>query len=143
MNLEPINPPALGPAKGYANGVLAPAGARTLCVAGQVGWDAEHRFPEARGADGFVAQFDRALANVLEVVTAAGGTATSIARLTMYVTDKQLYVARQKEIGKVWRERLGRWYPAMALVEVKGLLEDLALVELEATAYLAPPEKSS
>jgi enamine deaminase RidA (YjgF/YER057c/UK114 family) len=124
-----INPPALGEAKGYANGIVATG--RLLFVAGQVGWDKEHRFEQ-----GFEAQFARALANVLEVVGAAGGTPESIARMTIYVTDKRLYCEKTREIGKIWREKLGRWYPAMTLVEVKGLLEGAALVELEATAVL-------
>ena len=124
-----INPPALGEAKGYTNGIVAQG--RLLFVAGQVGWDKDHRFEE-----GFEAQFARALANVLEVVSAAGGTAESIVRMTIYVTQKRFYVEKTREIGKIWREKLGRWYPAMTLVEVKGLLEDAALVELEATAVL-------
>ncbi len=129
MTHDVINPPALGEAKGYANGIVATG--RTLYVAGQVGWDKEHRFP-----DDFVEQFEKALANVLEVVVAAGGKPESIARMTIYVTDKRLYREKTREIGKAWRDRLGRWYPAMTLVEVKSLLEDRALLELEATAVL-------
>lgn len=129
MTHEAVNPPALGEAKGYANGVVATG--KTLFVAGQVGWDKEHRFP-----DDFTAQFERALANVLEVVAAAGGKPESIARMTIYVTDKAQYTESTREIGRIWREKLGRWYPAMTLVEVKALLEDAALVELEATAVL-------
>ncbi len=78
-------------------------------------------------------QFEHALENILEVVRAAGGTPESVARLTIYVTDKALYKARTREIGKVWRELFGRWYPAMTLVQVTALLEDKALLELEAT----------
>jgi enamine deaminase RidA (YjgF/YER057c/UK114 family) len=84
----------------------------------------------------FVAQFARALENVLAVVREAGGEATAIARLTIYVTDKELYRSRLQEIGRIYRERMGRHYPAMALVEVRSLLEDEALVEIEATAVL-------
>lgn len=124
-----VNPPALGEAKGYANGIVASG--RLLFVAGQVGWDKDHKFDQ-----GFAAQFDRALANVLEVVLAAGGKPESIARMTMYVVDKQQYRAATKEIGRAWRARLGKWYPAMTLVEVKSLLENDALLELEATAVL-------
>jgi enamine deaminase RidA (YjgF/YER057c/UK114 family) len=135
-SLEVVNPDVLGKASGYANGIIAPAGARILFVAGQVGWDAEHRFPEGSGADAFVAQFARALDNVLEVVKAANGHPHSIARMTVYVSDKKLYAEMTREIGKIWKEKLGRWYPAMTLVEVKSLLEPHALVELEATAIL-------
>jgi enamine deaminase RidA (YjgF/YER057c/UK114 family) len=136
VSLEIVNPEALGPAKGYANGVLLPAGARILLIAGQVGWNKDHVFPEATGADGFIAQFTVALDNVLTVVKAAGGQPESLARLTMYVTDKRLYNERLRDIGRIWRERFGKHYPAMALVEVKGLLEDRAMVELEGTAAL-------
>jgi enamine deaminase RidA (YjgF/YER057c/UK114 family) len=118
------------PEKGYANGIVATG--RLLFVAGQVGWDEKHVF-----AEGFAAQFDRALANVMEVVSAAGGKAESIARMTIYVTDKRQYNDAVKNIGSSWKARLGRWYPAMTLVEVKSLLEDKALLELEATAVLS------
>ena len=128
-NHHSVNPPALGEAKGYTNGIVAQG--RILFVAGQVGWDKEHRFEQ-----GFEAQFARALANVLEVVGAAGGTPESIARMTIYVTNKKLYGEKTQEIGQIWRAKLGHWYPAMTLVEVKGLLEDAAVVELEATAVL-------
>jgi enamine deaminase RidA (YjgF/YER057c/UK114 family) len=129
MTHDAVNPPALGEAKGYSNGIVA-AG-RTLYIAGQVGLDQQHHF-----ADGFIAQFELALANVLEVVTAAGGSPESIVRMTMYVTDKRQYLAAQRDMGKVWKAKLGRWYPAMTLVQVSGLLEDRALLELEATAVL-------
>jgi enamine deaminase RidA (YjgF/YER057c/UK114 family) len=129
--LEPINPESLGAPKGYSNGILAPAGARMLFVAGQVGWDREGKL-----AADFVKQFDTALANVLEVVKAAGGGPTSIARLTIYVTDKRAYVDAMKEVGAVYRARMGKWFPAMALVEVKALVEKDAKVEIEATAAI-------
>lgn len=140
MSFEIVNPEALGPAKGYANGVLVPAGARMLFVAGQVGWDREHRFPAHDDpAERFVLQYRAALASVVAVVKAAGGSPEAIVRLTTYVTDKRLYNQKTREVGKVYRELVGRWFPAMTLVEVKDLLEDGALVELEATAALAPP----
>ena len=84
----------------------------------------------------FVAQFAQALDNVLAVVAAAGGTAASVARLVLYVTDKREYRSRQREVGEAWRRRMGKHFPAMALVEVRGLLEDDAKVELEAVALL-------
>ena len=87
------------------------------------------------GAD-FVEQFDRALANVLTVVAEAGGRPDQIARLLIYVTDKEEYRRRTREVGERWRARMGRHFPAMALVEVKGLLEDDAKVEIEGIAIL-------
>jgi enamine deaminase RidA (YjgF/YER057c/UK114 family) len=129
MSVELLNPPSLGRPRGYSNGVVAEG--RLLFVAGQIGWDAEGRF-----AEGFLAQFDRALGNVVEVIRAAGGAPESLCRLTVYVTDKHAYLTAVKEIGASWRKHLGRHFPAMTLVEVKALLEDRALCELEATACL-------
>ncbi|HEX8162850.1 MAG TPA: RidA family protein [Pyrinomonadaceae bacterium] len=127
-----INPEQLGRPRGYANGVLCEAGGRVLFVAGQIGWDGEQRLV---GED-FVEQFARSLANVLAVVAEAGGSPERIARLTVYVTDKREYAARTREVGERWRALMGRHFPAMTLVEVKGLLEDGAKVEIEATAVL-------
>ncbi|HLL77033.1 MAG TPA: RidA family protein [Pyrinomonadaceae bacterium] len=132
MPLETINPERLGRPRGYSNGVLAPAGGRLLFVAGQIAWDERQRIV----SEDFAQQFGRALANVLAVVAEAGGAPEQIARLTIYVTDKREYQSRTREIGERWRALLGRHYPAMALVEVKGLLEDGAKVEIEATAVL-------
>ena len=125
-----VDPPDLGPPRGYSNGVLVPAGRRLLCVAGQIGWDGDQRLV---GED-FVAQFAQALRNVLAVVSAAGGGPGDVARLTVYVTDKAEYAACRRELGSCWRELMGRHYPAMALVEVSGLLAPGAKVEIEATA---------
>ena len=131
-----VNPPSLGEAKGYSNGiVLSPTAVKMLFVAGQVGWDKDHKFPEISDpAEAFVRQFEVALKNVLEVVRAAGGKPSHVARVTVFVTDKKLYNSKLREIGRIWRENMGKWYPAMTLVEVKSLLEDKAMVELEATA---------
>ncbi|HZI19173.1 MAG TPA: RidA family protein [Pyrinomonadaceae bacterium] len=130
--MEFVNPEALGRPRGYSNGVIAPAGGRLLFVAGQIAWDERQRIVSAD----FVEQFDRALGNVLAVVAEAGGRPESIARLLIYVTDKREYAARTREVGERWRARMGRHYPAMALVEVRGLLEDEARVEIEAVAVL-------
>ena len=116
--------------RGYSHGVLATG--RLLFVAGQIGWNAAGQMV----SDDFVDQFDQALANVLSVVREAGGTAESIARLTIYVTDKAEYVAAQGSVGARYRVRMGKHFPAMTLVEVKALLEDAAKVEIEATAVL-------
>ncbi|HLL70977.1 MAG TPA: RidA family protein [Pyrinomonadaceae bacterium] len=130
--LKFINPESLGRPRGYANGVLAPEGSALLFIAGQIAWDEHQRIV---GAD-FVAQFERALANVLAVVTEAGGTPEQIARLVVYVTDREEYRAHQQEIGACWRRLMGRHFPAMALVEVKALLEPDAKVEIEGIAVI-------
>ena len=125
-----VNPPTLAPPRGYSHGIVGEG--RMVFVAGQVGWDRHAALVSEKFAD----QFDQALANVLEVVTAAGGFAESIARLTIYVVDKGEYVAATKEIGDRYRARMGRHFPAMTLVEVKSLLEPGARVEIEATAVM-------
>ena len=127
-----IQPAGWKAAKGYANGVLA-EGAR-LYVGGQIGWNKQQIF-EHRD---FIGQMEQALRNVLEIVEAAGGKATDIVRLTWYVTDKKDYLARQKEVGEGYRRVMGKHFPAMTMVVVSGLIEDKALVEIEATAVIAP-----
>ena len=133
MHLEIVNPESLGAPKGWSHGVLAPRGGRLLFVAGMAGWNAD--LPGE--APGFVAQFAHALDQVLTVVHAAGGEPTDVARMTVYVTDLAEYRARLRELSEAWRARFGRHYPAMALLEVKGLVDARALVEIEATAVLA------
>lgn len=127
-----INPESLGKPRGYSNGVLAPVGGRLLFIAGQIAWDEEQQIVSAD----FVEQFDRALRNVITVVSEAGGTPEQIARLVIYVTDKKEYCGRTREIGECWRASMGRHFPTMALVEVKALLEDDAKVEIEGIAVL-------
>lgn len=128
----PINPESLGAPRGYSHGMLAPASGRLLCVAGQIAWDREGRLV----AEDFPAQFARALENVLEVVRAAGGGPEHLLRLTIYVTDHRKYLADLQAVGDAYRSVMGRRYPAMALVEVAGLLEPGALVEIEGTAVV-------
>jgi enamine deaminase RidA (YjgF/YER057c/UK114 family) len=132
MTFKLINPAALGQPRGYSNGVLTDAGGRLLFVAGQVGWNREQTIV----SEDFVAQFDRALENVVAVVTEAGGRPDQIARLVLYVTNKEDYQLHLKEIGESYRARMGKHFPAMVLVEVKSLLEDRAKVEIEAVAVL-------
>ncbi len=132
MSFTFINPSSLGAPRGYSNGVLADAGGRLLFVAGQIAWDSEHKI----ASSDFVKQFDRALQNVIVVVAEAGGSPAQIARLVVYVTDKNEYLDRTGEIGERWRALMGRHYPAMALVEVKALVETDAKVEIEAIAVL-------
>lgn len=132
MSFEIVNPESLAAPRGYNHGVLAPAGGRLLFVAGQVGWDGRQRLVDG----GFVAQFEQALANVLRVVRAAGGEPQHVGRMTVYVTDRAAYRANLGPLGEVWRRHMGRHYPAMAVLEVAGLIEEGALVEIEATAVL-------
>lgn len=129
---ELINPESLGAPKGWTNGVLAPANGRLLFVAGQAGWE--------NGAAGeppeFAAQFTRALDKVLAVVRDAGGTPGDVARLTIYVGDLPGYLASRPALREAWAARFGTYYPAMALVEVSGLVDRGAKVEIEATAVI-------
>lgn len=128
-----IQPDGWAVPRGYSNGIAAQG--KVLFVGGQIGWDPRSttpKFPEG----GFAVQFDQALGNVLEVVRAAGGKPEDVARLTIYVVDKKEYLGALKELGGIWRRHFGRHYPAMALVQVVALVEDLARVEIEATAVL-------
>lgn len=101
-------------------------------VAGQIGWNAEHQL----ATDGFAGQARQALANIVAVLAAAGAEPAHITRMTWYVIDKQEYLAALADVGAAYRDLIGAHYPAMTLVEVKGLLEDRALVEIEAQAML-------
>lgn len=129
---EVLNPAALGEPRGWNHGLLAPPGGRVLFVAGQTagGPDGRIETPD------FAAQFALALDRVLAVVRAAGGEPSHIGRMTIYVTDLAAYRDARSELGAAWRARLGRHYPAMALVEVGGLVDAGAQVEIEATAVL-------
>jgi enamine deaminase RidA (YjgF/YER057c/UK114 family) len=129
---ELFNPDSLGVPRGWTNGVLAPREGRLLFVAGQAGWET--------GAPGepppFPGQFARALDKILVVVRAAGGEAADVARLTVFVRDMPAYLEDRRALREVWQARFGTYYPAMALVEVKSLVDDGALVEIEATAVI-------
>ena len=126
-----INPGALGAPRGFSNGVLTEGG-RLLFIAGQIGWNQQQQIVSFDLVD----QFDQALANVITVVTEAGGRPEQIARLVIYATDKNEYRERMKEIGERYRARMGKHFPAMVLVEVAGLLEDSAKIEIEGVAVL-------
>ncbi len=132
MTFKLINPESLGAPHGYSNGVLTETGGRLLFIAGQVAWDEQQQIVSADLVD----QFDRALANVITVVAEAGGKPEQIARLVIYVTDKGEYRVQMKEIGERYRARMGKHFPAMVLIEVAGLLEDRAQIEIEAVAVL-------
>jgi len=132
MSFTFINPASLGVPRGYSNGVLTEGG-RLLFVSGQIAWNEEQQIV----SDDLVAQFDRALANVITVVAEAGGRSDQIARLILYVTDKNDYRRRMKEIGERYRAHMGKHFPAMVLVEVKSLLDDAARIEIEGIAVLS------
>ncbi len=132
MTFQIINPESLGAPKGWNNGMLAPEGNRILFVAGQAASDSSG----AVAPVGFVEQFAKALENIITVVKEAGGGPQNIGRLMIYVTDMEAYLATRKPLGEAYRGLMGRHYPAMALVEVKGLVDSNALVEIEATAVL-------
>ncbi len=125
-----IHPEHFPPARGYVNGVVTSG--RTLHIAGQIGWEKDETFADTA----FVAQFARALDNVIDVVHAAGGFPTDVVKMTIYVTDLDAYRNAAGELGPIWRERFGKHYPAMALVGVTGLVHPQAMVEIEATASL-------
>jgi len=127
-----IQPDGWVPPRGFSNGVVASG--RLCFIAGQIGWNPRLATPTL--PSDFAGQFEQALANVLEVLAAAGGQPDQLTRLTVYVTDKREYLASAKACGLAWRKLMGRHYPAMALVQVVALVEDLAKVEIEATAVL-------
>ncbi len=126
-----IQPEGWKPAKGYANGVLACG--REIYVGGQIGWNKDQVF-EARD---FVGQMEQSLRNIVEIVEASGGAPSDIVRLTWYVTDKKEYLAKQRQVGEAYRRVIGRHFPAMSVVVVSALIEDEALVEIEATAVIS------
>jgi len=130
MPHDVIQPQGWAPAKGYANGVRSRD--NQLFVGGQIGWNAQQVFE----SHDFIGQMEQALCNILDVVEAAGGQASDIVRLTWYVVNKKEYLARQREVGEVYRKVLGRHFPAMTMVVVASLVEDDALLEIEATAVL-------
>lgn len=130
MTLRILHPDGWAAPKGYANGVLATG--RQLHVAGQIGWDAQQRMVPG----GLVPQTRQALENIVAVLASGGARPEHLVRLTWYLTDRAAYLAASKEIGAVYREVIGRHYPAMTAVEVSALMEAEALVEIEATAVV-------
>ena len=125
-----INPDSLGTPSGYSHGLIAEG--KLLFIAGQIAWDEKQKIV----SDDFVEQFDRALANVVTVLSAAGGKPEHITRLVIYVTDKIEYRERTREVGERYRKHLSKHFPAMVLVQVAGLLDDAAKVEIEGMAVL-------
>jgi enamine deaminase RidA (YjgF/YER057c/UK114 family) len=129
--MQVLQPPGWARPKGYSNGI-ATRGGKLVFIAGQVGWSGDGSWREG----GFAGQFRQALANVLAVLGEAGGKPEHVARLTWYVLDKQEYLAALAEVGVAYRELMGRHFPAMTVVQVSGLVEDRARLEIEATAVV-------
>ena len=131
MTHQTIHPQGWLPAKGYANGILTKDG--TLHIGGQIGWDENKKFV----SDDFVGQMRQALLNITAIVETAGGQVSDVTRLTWFVTDKKDYLAHQAEVGAAYREVFGKHFPAMSMLVVADLVEDQAVVEIEATAHLS------
>ena len=127
-----VQPPEWPRPSGYANALLVPPGHALLVMAGQIGWNASQELVEG----GFVSQFEQALSNVRRLVEQAGGEVGHVIRLTIFVVDKLLYLDQLGAVGQAYRRVLGRHYPCMSLVEVRALVEEGALIEIEATAAL-------
>lgn len=129
-HIQPLHPAGWKPAKGYANGMLAEG--RTVWLGGQIGWNGDQVFE----TDDFVGQVRQALENIVAILAEAGGGPQHIVRMTWFITDKQAYVSRLPEVGRAYREVLGKHFPSMSVVQVMALIEDRAKVEIEATAVL-------
>ena len=128
--MQTLQPPSWSKPRGFANGIAASG--RLVFIAGQVGWTGEGKW-EARD---FAGQFKQTLQNIVEVLAQAGGRPQHIVRLTWYVLDKQEYLASLKDVGVAYRAVMGRHFPTMAVVQVSGLIEPEARLEIEATAVI-------
>ncbi len=129
--MKTLLPEGWAPPIGYANGIEVDAG-RIVFVAGQVGWNAQQRF----ASEDIVPQFDQALVNILAVLALSGAGPQHICRMTAYCCDKPAYLAARRELGAIWKRRMGNHYPAMSMIFVADLLDHPAKIELEATAVL-------
>lgn len=132
MSNRPLQPAGWPRPKGYSNGIAAAPGSQIVAVAGMVGWDVDEKIVPG----GFAAQFEQALRNVVAVLAEAGARPEHVIRMTCYVTDIAAYRASLPEVGAAWKRTMGRTFPAMALVGVAALLEEGAVVEIEATAAI-------
>jgi enamine deaminase RidA (YjgF/YER057c/UK114 family) len=128
--MKTLHPPGWAPAKGYANGIAARG--TQIFVGGQIGWNAQQQFE----SDDFIAQTAQTLKNIVAVLAEAGAGPEHMVRMTWYILDREEYNARLKELGAVYREVIGKNYPAMSCVQVAGLMEARAKVEIEVTAVL-------
>jgi len=128
--MQILQPPSWARAKGFSNGIAASG--RLVFIAGQIGWTGQAKW-EARD---FAGQFRQTIENILAILAEANGKPEHIVRLTWYVLDKQEYLSSLKEVGAAYRELMGKHYPTMAVVQVSGLVEDEARLEIEATAVV-------
>ena len=128
--MKTLQPPGWAPAKGYANGIAARG--TSIFVGGQIGWNAQQQFE----TDDFIAQTAQTLRNIVAVMHEAGAGPEHMVRMTWYILDRHEYNARLKELGPVYRDIMGRNFPAMSCVQVAGLMEARAKVEIEVTAML-------
>ena len=135
MPAQNIQPDGWARPRGYANGLVA--NGPFVFVAGQVGWDPTN--PEPTFPKTFHEQFGLALSNVLAVVKKAGSTPEDVVQMTVFVTDRDEYIAQLKEVGEQWKKHFGRHYPAMALIQIARLLSDEAKVEIQAMATVRSP----
>ncbi|MCV9999269.1 RidA family protein [Pararhizobium sp. YC-54] len=131
MTHKTLHPEGWVAAKGYSNGVLAQG--RTIYTGGMIGWNSQCQFE----TDDFIAQVEQTLRNIVAVLAEGGAGPQHLVRLTWYVTSKAEYLADLKALGRVYKDVIGRHYPAMAVVEVSALMEDRAKVEIEATAVVS------
>ena len=130
MTFKHLQPPGWAPAKGYANGIAARG--TQIYIGGQIGWNAQQQFE----TDDFIAQVHQALRNIAAVLREAGAGPEHMVRMTWYVIDRVEYNARLKELGGVYRDVMGKNFPAMTCVQVAALMEARAKVEIEVTAVL-------
>ncbi len=128
--METLLPPGWQRPKGYANGIKASG--QMIFVAGQIGWDETETFQ----SDSIAGQFEQILKNTLAILSEGGAGPEHIVRMTWYVTDRRSYKENIAEIGRIYRDYIGKNFPVMAVVEVSGLIEDEALIEIETTAVL-------
>jgi enamine deaminase RidA (YjgF/YER057c/UK114 family) len=134
MSIETLQPAEWPRPKGYANGMAARG--RMIFIAGQIGWDEQGHF----AGDTLAEQVKQALSNIVRVLAEAGARPHHLVRLTWYVLSREAYLREVREIGSGYREVLGKHFPTMSVVEVKGLVEERALVEIEATAVVPDDE---
>jgi len=135
MTMQILQPPGWARPKGFSNGISCQG--RLVFIGGQIGWSGQGEWIDRS----FAGQFRQALKNILEVLAQAGGKPEHLVRLTWYVLDRKEYLASLKELGAAYRELMGRHYPTMAVVQVSGLVEDAARLEIEATAVI--PEEAA
>jgi len=133
--MQILQPPGWARPKGFSNGISCQG--RLVFIGGQIGWSRRGEWID----QSFAGQFRQALKNILEVLAQAGGKPEHLVRLTWYVLDRKEYLASLKELGAAYRELMGRHYPTMAVVQVSGLVEDAARLEIEATAVI--PEEAA